>query len=191
MKQTWDQVFQDYLAKLENCGWLKDLPDFELISLKNRLQRGEYEPETPSKYEIFNIYQRLAVVEFDVECIIGPGDGYRQILEEMVKASWGKFIMENYAEKWNETEETIDLSFTFKGKQFAATIPMDEDWFHEDAVTLVNQALKEFNIEQQFIDLPSAEQTAYYTFISENTYSKAVEQGVIPTEEQVLEFEIS
>jgi hypothetical protein len=72
------------------------------------------------------------------------------------------------------------VSFQHGGKLFQCEVPLEDDWFQQPVLDLVNKAIKASKAKEQFIPLPLCDQTVSLVLVPRSLYKKAVSAGLIP-----------
>lgn len=169
---------------LEASGWLEDVPAEEHEALRRRLAASEEPSEA---------YADLAVIAFDAECIDAPGS-YADIIRRLADASHGRFKPENVRDTWDDDGHLAHVGFDIGDERFEVHVKIDGDWFQDEVLELVNDALKAVGSPHRFVPLPVPDQIIYGAFVRPETFERATELGVVPSVEEVfaeLEAEIA
>jgi hypothetical protein len=174
---------EELVEKLEETGWLAEMPETYREKLLKQLREDSYEAG----------YLYLATVDFDTECIesFGPDNlddinSYYKIIRLFAEGSWGLFTPTNIRDECDESAQIVHVGFDFDGERFEVTVPYQGDWASEEVYILVNKALESRGIPQRFIALPVLDQCIYAAFISPAVFDKTVASGAIPTFEELL-----
>jgi hypothetical protein len=169
----------DYWEQLRACGWLDALPEAEREELRNRVHDAFQADPTRAFYA-------LQTTGFDTECIEGVGPdawSYHNILVGLAADSRGLFQPTQITDALDHTGRQITVAFDHGTTRYSCTVPFDTDWFDFTVLELVNQALREVPVAEQFIILPPEDQIASLALIPESTYRCAELQRLIPPPE--------
>lgn len=173
-------TLDEFWSKLEQVGWLRDIPDSE----RNRLQDAVADHFTrDSKYAFYS----LAVTSFDPECIEGTGPtdacSYYSVLNQLARSSYGRFSPTDIHDELVNDNGIARISFKHASTLFQCEVPWEDDWFQEPVLELVNQAIKKVEVKEQFIPLPPCDQSVSLAFTTPSIYKEAVRAGLIPPDD--------
>lgn len=166
------EQYQEFLQALHDTGWLRELSQLQLERLHDDLIL-EFCESQPNPIH-------LLVVGYIVdECIENEGD-YCDIIRSFAKSSQGRFTPTSITDSLNEFEQTATVSFVCDRRHYTATVSWEDDYFHPDVAALINQALEDAGIPQRFFPLIEKNSPGVsLLFISEDTYARAVDAGLL------------
>lgn len=146
VEKSMDELKQWYLEN--GLDYREDPSDFQLYLL-SAVGMGEYDYETgawtPSSddvyyfdaevFDIMNMYQLFLQGISSIVPGFEPSDIQEHIEENLPD--------EGTTTWFQSAEGTTTVSFMLNGKQYEHTLDFLGDWFNEDAITWINQVLKE------------------------------------------------
>ena len=166
-----------YWQAVVDSGWIDEVPEFEGRRLEKAV-REKFEQEGVEPF--FG----LSVLQFDMECIEDNGD-YTQVIGQLASTSFGRFQPSDVKDGIDRENGRAQAAFTLSGKKFALEFSQERDWMNAEQVIdkLVNGALREIGVEPRFQALPVDSQFVDIVFVSERTFQKARDLGVIPDDD--------
>jgi hypothetical protein len=169
---------QEYLRRLERTGWLDEVPPDEAERIRQCVRESFREPGDEGQYAD----GCLVSGGFDSEAIDEDGDYARAVLPEYASASFGVFEPTEVADRLDPSTETVEISFSFRGKHFQRSFPQPDDLVADGLHEWINEILEATGIERRFFLLPTGDQMAALAFVRPRTYERAYELGLIPDE---------
>ena len=160
----------DYWQALLATGWVNYLPSGEQAQLGQRL-------ETHFARYPQQAWTVLAPVVFDSEGFYAAED-YAALLAEFAAGSFGRFTPTRVTAV--EGDDFFTISFSVGQQTYEATLSTTSDYFDEQLVSRINQALADQGTAQQFILLPAFDQVHHYAFTTPQAIQTAKERQLIP-----------
>ena len=162
----------DWWARLEKAGWLGEVPPREADRI--RAAAAEHAGD------VSQAFHALSPAGFDAECIENSGDYARWVIPAYAKASCGAFAPSRVKDRLNRSAETAVVAFTAGGRRFSREFPQESDFIADGVHEFLNDVLAELGGERRFHLLPTRDQTGEIVCVSDATYQRAVEAGLIP-----------
>jgi hypothetical protein len=165
-----------YWQKLHECGWLAEAPSHTHKALQESIKRKFVQNPTHACFS-------LMTSGFDSECIYGTGpenSSYHDMIVLLAKTSYGLFTPSNIRDVADVEHLKIHISFTMGISDYNISVNSDNDYFDFNVIQLINYALTENGVNNQFIDLPCVDQIFHLVFVSERTYHMAEKLRLIP-----------
>lgn len=159
----------EYWQRAVESGWLDNMPAEAHAELEKRV-REAFVSDPLIAWSAF-----YAAV-FDSEMF--EDAAYTVRIEELAKNSYGGFQPENIQEEYLDGPTRI--SFELKGKTYEYTTQDFGDYFDEEVINVINQALREVGEKRQFHSLPVTDQVYYLVFVTPETYENAERLRLIP-----------
>jgi hypothetical protein len=163
------------LHELEEIGWLAEVSEKEQERLRLVFGNGPQD------------FRRLARFQFETMCVQDFGledehlaNSYAKIVKLYGAHSDGEFTPENIRDKYDVANGVILLAFDFRGQEYRAAIPIEQELFQKDAHILISKALKSHGIEKRFIPIPLHEPFVYMCYNRRGTFERAIDRGIIP-----------
>ena len=170
---------QDYITKLQMSGWFDDIPSQHHAILQQEVQRRFEEDR-------LDTFLALSPFGFDAyECIYEPPPGdlsYYGILHLFEKYSNGQFCppqIEEYTIEEQPYPTQTFVAFGHQNKRYECVVQCGKS-FDFAVLHMINRALQDNGVKQQFIALPTVDQCAEMVFVSPMTYKAAHDHGLIP-----------
>jgi hypothetical protein len=162
----------DWWARLEKTGWLGEVFPKEVSRI-----RGAAAAHAD---DVAQAFHALSPAGCDAECIENSGDYTRWVIPAYVKASCGAFAPSGVKDRLNRGAETAVVSFTVGGRKFSREFAQDSDYIADGVHDFLNDVLAELGEERRFHLLPTTDQTGEIVCVTDATYQRAIEAGLIP-----------
>jgi hypothetical protein len=167
---------ETYLRRVKDSGWLEGRNERAADALEQRI-RDSFAKNPASAF------YALADTSFDAECIesSGPNEecSYHSVLMQLAEHSRGLFRPEELSDEVDHDEGTARLAFELEGEIFEREFAQNEDWFSNEALELVNEALEASGRDERFLALPASDQVMHLALVSQEVFDRAVDLGAI------------
>jgi hypothetical protein len=163
----------------KSCGWVDDLPKGERTTLRMRIQK-EFAKEPVDGY-LGLATVRVPSSGFGIE------GSYVTAVEAFAQGSYNIFNPVKIREERILGTGEVTVSFKHKGSTYKFAQKKKRAWFDEGLVDVINRALMNVRCKLMFIALPNyKDNVEIFTFISERTFQKAQERGLVPPDDYAL-----
>jgi hypothetical protein len=169
-------VVDDFVTSLIKCGWVAEIPEHQRDTLLQQV-RAQFDKDR------WYTFLALGTFSFDSECIYGFGPGnssYYDMMTEIARYSEGFFHPTDIVDE--RKGDWINVSFRQNKQTYRCRVHAT-DYFQEDVLDVINQAISDAGSEKRFIILPPVDQCMHIVYISYKTYKYAERRGLIPPPE--------
>lgn len=154
------------------------IDEYKLIGLFDHLTKDEIE-EGIIKVHEGNIYSHVdilmqfsnVIIDFDWEYhnLTNP---YEELTTKFAKSSKGNFKPENIKDDFSKNYEKAETTFSFEvlGKKYQREFRMMGDWLDHRFISLINDAIKDSQVDGKFYDCIDDAQYDGYIFLTKRQY---------------------
>jgi hypothetical protein len=158
----------EWLAALEQCGWLSEVPAHEAARLKGESKKPGTLTETA-----------LAPTGYDVECIENTGDYRKWVVPAFTEASFGELKFRKVRDSIDFDNETATLSLTAGNRTFTRTFDQHDDYVADEMIPFMNTVAAALGHKKRFHLVDGGDQIAGLVFVTPKTFARAKKLGLL------------
>jgi hypothetical protein len=158
----------EWLAALEQCGWLGEVPAREAARLRGEAKKPGTRTETA-----------LAPTGYDAECIENSGDYRKWVVPAFTEASFGELKFRKVHDSIDCDNETATLSLTAGNRTFTRTFDQPDDYVSDEMIPFMNKVAAALGHKKRFHLVDGGDQIAGLVFVTPKTFARAKKLGLV------------